>query len=202
MYRLWANHQGSIRANAWSYSRLSTLPAASWGAGLGRGGDHNAGGRAYRLGNGDPGILFAPEKEPLTRQDLETCLQRAAWSRAEIIALVHPLSEEEIEAKPARGRAIKGILEHLCAAEYSYIRHFGKLPGVRGPGLHIQRAKEELLAWMAVLRASEISLLQTLDVHALAAGSSGAHNPRRILRRLLEHEWEHLVEMKQRLQVE
>jgi len=152
------------------------------------------------LGNG-ASILFAPDREPLTRQDLETCLRRAAWSRAEIIALVHHLSEEEIEVKPARGRSLKGILEHLFAAEYSYVRHVGKLPGVQGPGLHIRRSKEELLTWMAVVRASEISLLHTLAVEEPASSSPAAPHPRRILRRLLEHEWEHLVELKERLQV-
>jgi predicted RNase H-like HicB family nuclease/uncharacterized damage-inducible protein DinB len=154
------------------------------------------------LGNGDPTILFAPDKEPLTRQDLQTCLRRIVWSRAEIIALVSDLSEEHVEAKPPHGRSIKGILEHIFSAEYSYVRHFGKLTDIRGPGLHVQRSKEELLAWMAVVRASEISMLRTLHVEEPASGSTHAHNTRRILRRLLEHEWEHLVELKERLQVE
>jgi uncharacterized damage-inducible protein DinB len=154
------------------------------------------------LGNGDPSILFAPDKEPLTHQDLTTCLRRLTWSRTEIIALVRDLSAQGMEAKPPRGRSIKGILEHLFAAEYSYVRHFGKLTGVRGPGLHVQRSKEELLAWMAVVRASEISMLSTLNVQEPASCRTHAHNARRILRRILEHEWEHLVELKERLQME
>jgi hypothetical protein len=45
-------------------------------------------------------------------------------------------------------------------------------------------------------------MLRTLHVEEPASGSTHAHNTRRILRRLLEHEWEHLVELKERLQVE
>jgi len=85
------------------------------------------------------------------------------------------------------------------------VRHFGKLEGIQGPGSHIQRSKEELLAWMAVVRASEIKKLHALldqppgdpDVR-----SKYAHNSRRAIRRLLEHEWEHLMELKERLQIE
>ncbi len=157
------------------------------------------------LGNGDPAILFVPDREPLTQEDLEKYLRRLAWSRAEIVELVSGLSEEEMEEKPPRGRSIKGILEHIFGAEYSYVRHFGKLEGIQGPGSHIQRSKEELLAWMAVVRASEIKKLHALldqppgdpDVR-----SKYAHNSRRAIRRLLEHEWEHLMELKERLQIE
>lgn len=157
------------------------------------------------LGNGDPAILFAPDREPLTREDLEKYLRRLAWSRAEIIELVSGLSETQMEEKPPRGRSIKAILEHIFAAEYNYVRHFGKLEGIQGPGSNIQRSKEELLAWMAVVRASEINKLRTLlDQPPGDPGvrSKYAHNTRRGVRRLLEHEWEHLAELKERLRVE
>lgn len=151
------------------------------------------------LGNGDPTILFAPDKEPLTREELEVSLRRLTWSRAEIIAVVSGLSEEQAEAKPARGRSIKGILEHVFGAEYHYVRRFGKLEGVRGPGMSVQRTTEELLAWMAVVRASEINSLRTLETQALQAAGPAALNARRAIRRMLEHEWEHLVELRERL---
>jgi predicted RNase H-like HicB family nuclease/uncharacterized damage-inducible protein DinB len=157
------------------------------------------------LGNGDPAILFAPDRELLTQEDLEKYLRRLAWSRAEIVDLVSGLSEEEMEEKPPRGRSIKAILEHIFGAEYSYVRHFGKLEGIQGPGSHIRRSKEELLAWMAVVRASEIKKLRTLLDQPLGdpdVRSKYAHNSRRAIRRLLEHEWEHLMELRERLQVE
>jgi predicted RNase H-like HicB family nuclease/uncharacterized damage-inducible protein DinB len=157
------------------------------------------------LGNGDPAILFAPDRELLTQEDLEKYLRRLAWSRAEIVDLVSGLSEEEMEERPPRGRSIKGILEHIFGAEYSYVRHFGKLEGIQGPGSHIRRSKEELLAWMAVVRASEIKKLRTLLDQPSgdpSVRSKYAHNSRRAIRRLLEHEWEHLMELKERLQIE
>ena len=157
------------------------------------------------LGNGDPAVLFAPDRELLTREELEKYIRRLEWSRAEIVELVRDLSEAELETKPARGRSIKSILEHIFGAEYSYVRHFGKLDGIQGPGSNIRRSKEELLAWMAVVRASEIKKLRTLldqPPGELDVRSKYAHNSRRGIRRLLEHEWEHLVELRERLEVE
>ncbi len=157
------------------------------------------------LGNGDPAILFAPDREPLTREGLETYLRRLEWSRAEIIELVSDLGEEQMEEKPPRGRSIKAILEHVFAAEYSYVRHFGKLDGIQGPGSNIRRSKEELLAWMAIVRASELKKLRALldqPPEESDVRSKYASNTRRSMRRLLEHEWEHLAELRERLQVE
>lgn len=156
------------------------------------------------LGNGDPSILFAPDREPLTPEDLEKYIRRLEWSRAEIVELVSDLSQEQIEEKPPRGRSIKDILEHIFGAEYGYVRHFGKLDGIQGPGRDVQRSKGELLAWMAVLRASEIKKLRTIldQPPGEEVRSKYAHNTRRAMRRLLEHEWEHLAELKERLGVE
>jgi uncharacterized damage-inducible protein DinB/predicted RNase H-like HicB family nuclease len=157
------------------------------------------------MGNGSYDILFAPDLEPLAREDLEVYLRRLAWSRAEIRDLVSDLSEEQLEASPpGGGRPIKRILEHIFGAEYAYVRYFGKLDGVRGPGSNVQRSRDELLEWMDVLRTSEFKKLHSLNSQELAepfTQGKTTRTARRILRRMLEHEWEHLVELQERLSV-
>lgn len=154
-------------------------------------------------GNGDPALLFQPDLAPLSPEELETYLRRLEWSRAELRELVGKLSEAEAEARPSTGgRSAKAILEHIFGAEYSYMRPFGKLDGIRGPASNAQRSKDGLLEWMEIVRASEIQKLRSLSSKQLSepfARGKYTRTTRRILRRMLEHEWEHLVELQKRL---
>ncbi len=155
------------------------------------------------LGNGDPELLFQPDLAPLTPEDLEVYIRRLEWSRLEIVHLVERLGEEQVEEKPQpTGRPIKAILEHIFGAEYSYMQAYGKLDGIRGPGANVQRSKDELLKWMGTVRASEIKKLRSLSRQELSepfARGKYTRTTRRILRRMLEHEWEHLVELEERI---
>ncbi|HET8840370.1 MAG TPA: DinB family protein [Ktedonobacteraceae bacterium] len=154
------------------------------------------------LGNGDPELLFQPDLKPLSTKELEIYIRHLEWSRADIQELVSGLSDVEVEAKPSAGRPIKAILEHIFGAEYSYMQPFGKLDGIRGPAFNTPRSKDELLKWMGVLRAGELQKLRSLSSKQLSepfARGKYTRTTRRILRRMLEHEWEHLVELQERL---
>jgi predicted RNase H-like HicB family nuclease/uncharacterized damage-inducible protein DinB len=146
---------------------------------------------------------FSADLEPVMPEELEMYIRRLEWSRAEILELVNGLSEEQMVVKPlSSGRPVKAILEHIFGSEYSYTRHFGKLDGIRGSGSNVSRSKGALLAWMGVLRDSEIKKLRSLSRQELSEPfvlSKSTHTARRLVRRMLEHEWEHLVELKERL---
>jgi uncharacterized damage-inducible protein DinB/predicted RNase H-like HicB family nuclease len=156
------------------------------------------------LGNGDPSLLFQPDTQPLTPEDVEIYIRHLTWSRAEIVELVSGLSEKQWQEKPEGARSIRFILEHIFGAEYSYIRPFGKLEGVKGPGVVEKMSQDELLAWMAHVRASEIAKLRSLDEQQRSEPFKIVkitRTARRTVRRMLEHEWEHLVELRERLGV-
>jgi uncharacterized damage-inducible protein DinB/predicted RNase H-like HicB family nuclease len=153
------------------------------------------------LGNGDPTLLFPPDMEPLTREDLEVFIKRLEWSRMEIIELVRGLSAIQIAEKPPVGRSVQAILGHIFGAEYAAVRMFGKLDEIAGPDMNKERSTEELLGWMEVVRASEIKKLRSLSNQKLAEPvkrSTYTRTTRAILRRILEHEWEHLTELRER----
>ena len=155
------------------------------------------------LGNGSPSLTFQPDLEPLTAAEAEELIMRLEWSRAEMLALVSGLSEEQWEAEPQpKGRPIRRMLEHVFGAEYAYMLAFGKLEGVRGPGSVEQMRKDELLEWMGHVRARELARLRSLGEQERSEPFvhwKQTRTARKVLRRMLEHEWEHLVELKERL---
>jgi uncharacterized damage-inducible protein DinB/predicted RNase H-like HicB family nuclease len=153
------------------------------------------------LGNGDPSLVFPTDLEPLTPEDIETYARRLEWSRAEVLALVEGLSEQRWVEKPQPiGRSIRAILEHIFGAEYAYMRSFGKLEGISGPGAPERMQKEELIEWMGDVRAFELKRLRSLSEEERSAPfvrgkQTRTRIARKVLRRMLEHEWEHLVEL-------
>ncbi|GCE29120.1 hypothetical protein KDA_46040 [Dictyobacter alpinus] len=155
------------------------------------------------VGNGDPALVWPGDLEPLTAERRDECLRRAQWMREEMMVLVKDLSDEQWTEKPATGRPIRGILEHVFNSEYSYIRGgFGKLEGVPGPGSTEQMSRDEFVAWMEYVRTRENEKIQALSEQELSEQSQHGTQSKtasKVLRRMLEHQWEHLMEIKTRL---
>ena len=157
------------------------------------------------LGHGSPYVVFQADLEPLTAQELEEYIKHLQWSRLELLSLINGLSEEQLAEEPQqKGRSVRSILEHVFGAEYSYVRNLGKLEGVRGPGSIEHLQKDELLARMEQMRVAEIEKLRSFNAQELSevvTHGKQVQTVRRMVRRMLEHEWEHLVELKERLGV-
>jgi uncharacterized damage-inducible protein DinB len=128
----------------------------------------------------------------------------AQWMREEIVALVTPLSDDDWTAKPERGRPIRQILEHVLEAEYAYVRRWGKIPGVPGPGHPERMPRDEFMAWMAEVQAREAERLLALtpeELRLVRPAGSGWVSARRTMRSVVGHQWEHLEEIRERLGV-
>lgn len=154
------------------------------------------------LGNGDPSIVFEPDLRPLTPEDGERFIARLEWMRAEMNELVGDLSPVQLAEKPAKGRSIQAILEHILESEYAYMAAFGRLEGLPAQGSIIKKRQGDLLTWMGLVRAKEIERLRALtDQERSRPFIHWKHTrtARKVMRRMLEHQWEHLVEMKERL---
>jgi uncharacterized damage-inducible protein DinB len=147
------------------------------------------------LGNGDPSLVFAPDLEPLSETDMEIYIERLEWMRLEMTELVGALSEAQLLDKPETGRPIQAILEHVLESEFSYVRAFGRIEDLPGTGSIVTRREGDLLEWMARVRSREIEQLRSLS-------SEQRSEPFvfwKYTRRMLEHQWEHLVEIRERL---
>lgn len=154
------------------------------------------------LGNGDPSIVFEPDLNPLETEEIESLIDRLEWMRLDMVDLVGKLSDEELEEKPEKGRPIKVILEHILESEYLYMYAFGRPEGLPGSGSIVRKREGTLLEWMAYVRSIEIARLRSLSLEERSEPFihwKYTRTARKVMRRMLEHQWEHLVEIEERL---
>ena len=154
------------------------------------------------LGNGDPALVFGPDRAALTEADADDYLHRLAWTRAEIVAMVRRLSPHELAAQPPGGRSIRAMLEHLIESEHFYVCTLGRVEGLPAAGSIVQKREGPLLGWMTCVRERELARLRTLTAaerEQPVVRWGQTWTARKVLRRMLEHEWEHLVELSDRL---
>jgi len=159
------------------------------------------------LGNGDPTPGFAPDFELLTAEELEIALRRLGWMRSEVMQLLAQLPQARLAAAPdGPGRSLRGILEHVANADAAYLRYIvGKVDGLsdalrsvdRGPG-----PIEPALLHLWQLSAARLRALTVSERSQPVSHGEVTWTARRGLRRMLEHQWEHLQEMQDRLAVE
>lgn len=148
------------------------------------------------------GIELEQDLEPLSRAELEQQLRWATWMGESMLGLLDGMSDEEFERKPAKGRPIRRIVEHVLGAEYGYVRRFGKIEGVKGPGNVEEMSRPELMHWMAYMREREMERLHAFrdeELREVSHGSSTVRTARGYMRKLLAHQWEHFVELRERL---
>ncbi len=150
----------------------------------------------------NPALIFEPDREPVSKKDVETYIERLTWMRSDTLDMIDGLSEQELTYKPEPGRSIRRIVEHIYGAEYHYVRNFGKIDGVAGPGNVENLAWPELLDRMEEVQEKEFAHLRSLSeakrtdpiVH-----KSYNNTPRQYFRFMVEHHWEHMNEIKDRL---
>jgi predicted RNase H-like HicB family nuclease/uncharacterized damage-inducible protein DinB len=139
------------------------------------------------------GIELEEDIEPLSRDELEQQLRWATWMREEMLALLEGVTDQEFTRKPAKGRPIRQIVEHIFGAEYGYVRRFGKIEGVNGPGNVEAMDRPDLMAWIAYVRDREMDRLHALTDEELRtvgeAGSGRIKTVRAYLRQILAHQW-------------
>jgi predicted RNase H-like HicB family nuclease/uncharacterized damage-inducible protein DinB len=156
------------------------------------------------LGNGDPAPGFAPDFLPLSLGDLDTYLRRLAWLQADLLDMVRDLPRDRLVAEPeSRGRSIYGILEHVTDSLCVYLRMVvGKVDGLAETLRVVREAPDDLPA--ALTRVWQIAAARLQTMSETERTQRVAHGQvtwtaRRALRRMLEHEWEHLLELSVRL---
>ena len=157
------------------------------------------------IGQGDPAPGFAPDFEPLTRQDENIYRRRFQWRGEEILSLIERTPETQLGAKPSQGRVLSDIAAHIANAEPEYFRAsgIGKPEGVKEALQAIESAEAGALAsrltdlWQ--LLDGQLERITPEVRTAQVQRGEKLWTARRGLRRALEHPWEHLREMQRRL---
>lgn len=148
---------------------------------------------------------FPSDRQPMTSAEVASQLRWAAWSREELIAAAQAQSLPLAEKPAAGGRSAGAILAHVAEAEWSYVNStLGTIPGRGGIAAAISQSADAPWAALAAEREALLTRLRTMTPAELTlVGERGDGKPprsaRRMLRRLLEHEWEHTLELRSRL---
>jgi uncharacterized damage-inducible protein DinB/predicted RNase H-like HicB family nuclease len=167
------------------------------------------------LGNGDPTPGFGPDFGPLNAEDLSIYLRRLGWIQESLSGLVGEAPREQLEAEPADGgRPIARILEHIAESQGTYLRYIvGRVDGLSDAlravqtAAHVSRltfheADDDLPAafirlWQ--LCASRLEAMTEAERTQPVQHGQVTWTARRGGRRMLEHAWEHRLEIARRI---
>jgi predicted RNase H-like HicB family nuclease/uncharacterized damage-inducible protein DinB len=147
--------------------------------------------------------IWPQDLKPLAPAALTRYLRWLEWSRADLLALVKGISEERLLAKPGKGRPVRDILLHVLVADKSYVYALvGPLKTMGDPTNAAERGDLDLRIALTEARAAAIDRLKRLTSaerrNVRRAGQS-TYSAYRVIRRMLEHEWEHRREIAERL---
>jgi len=156
------------------------------------------------LGNGNPAIGFTPDFEPLKLPQRDHYLARLTWLHDDILNLIRDLSSDDLVAEPqVKGRSIYHILTHLAESEYAYLQAaLRKTPGLHAAMQATKDHPEEIAGTLTGFWQASTDRLQGLTAIELEQQVQRGQvlwTARRMFRRLLEHSWEHLQEIADRL---
>lgn len=129
--------------------------------------------------------FFRDDWKPLTRLEIRRGLEMLSWSRQDLLALAAALTAEQLdEQRPGERWSIRGILGHIAGAENWYLDRLG---------LAIKTPPEDAFERLRAVREHFEQMLPTLEGVTRVEGKKGEiWSPRKILRRALWHELDHI----------
>jgi predicted RNase H-like HicB family nuclease len=154
------------------------------------------------IGNGSPYILFAPDRETLSAAEIDVLLRRIDGIGQELADWAASQTDAALDAQPERGRPAREILRHVLAARGSYLS--APLGGAPGFGRIASAFERGELPYAAAMDASTARIAEIVTATTPEQRSTPRHPPsgprtlRQALRRILEHDWEHLAELARR----
>ncbi len=132
--------------------------------------------------------LVAEDDRPLEEHEIRDFLHQMEGQRSALLALVHGMSADEMERKPTPDMwSVREALEHIMTTEALYLSRMERWPG------------HDLATLQAVHRMTfqRFSVLEPEDTHGSHRVFDQRWSTRRVMRRILEHEFEHLQHIKE-----
>ena len=155
------------------------------------------------LGNGSPYLVFDTDLEPIGAEELETHLRRFEAIREVLAAWADTQDGAQLDTAPQeKGRSGRSILLHVLGATGAYVAAaVGNTSGFS----HIHTLAERgEMALPEALRQTGSMVQQRFrettpeERAAVVDKGKSIRTVRKALRRTLEHDWEHLVELSRR----
>jgi len=140
---------------------------------------------------------FLSDWKPLTEFDIERGLKLLEWTRADLLQLVGGLSTPELEqTRGVEKNSIHNVLRHIGTAEWWYLDRLGLsggkecLPPATEQRLHSQRDRLRKI------------LPDLAGVNKVVGIDGEFWSPRKLLRRTVWHEMDHIIHIQQLLDMD
>ncbi|HEX9090967.1 MAG TPA: DinB family protein [Anaerolineales bacterium] len=137
---------------------------------------------------------FRHDWKPLTAEDIQRGLLLLGWGRGHLLSMESDLSPETLDRTyPGERWSIAGILKHIGGAEWWYQDRLG---------LAFERrdVPEDPLARLEKVRLHLVEILPGLAGSTQVVGVSGEiWSPRKLLRRAVWHEYDHIAHIRKLL---
>ena len=147
--------------------------------------------------------IWPQDLKPLAPAALARYMRWLDWSRADLLSLTKQIDEKGLRAKPPKGRSLRDILLHVLDADKSYVYGLvGPLKAMGDPTNAADRGELDLRVALKEARGAAIDRLKTLTPAERARvrrSGQSTYSAYRVIRRMLEHEWEHRREIAARL---
>ena len=147
--------------------------------------------------------VWQQDLRPLAPSALTRYLRWLDWSRADLLSLAKGIDDKRLRAKPPKGRSLRDILLHVLDADKSYVYGLvGPLKTMGEPTNAADRGDLDLRVALHEARAAGIDRLKTLtsaERTRVRKSGQSTYSAYRVIRRMLEHEWEHRREIAARL---
>jgi predicted RNase H-like HicB family nuclease len=147
--------------------------------------------------------VFRSDLEPVPPRELERQVRWAEWSREELIKAARAQKGGLRSGPPGKGRTPAEILAHVAGSERAYLNSVvGPVEGLNAAIKAVEASPDD--PWDALAAAREILLkriraMTPEERRAVVKRGKEHRTARRMLRRTLEHEWEHVLELRARL---
>jgi predicted RNase H-like HicB family nuclease len=155
------------------------------------------------LGNGSPYLMFAPDLEPIAEPELETLVRRFLALQEALAAWSATQSHASLDAPPSGGgRPGRAVLLHVLGATGGYLSAaLGGASGfgpIAGAAERRQMDVTDALRRVGELAAERLRTTTPEERRAIRQRPHDQRTLRKALRRMLEHDWEHLAELSRR----
>ena len=132
--------------------------------------------------------LYPEDEVPLEEHDIRDFLHLFEVQQAALIALVSQLSTEELERQPDQDTwSVREALEHMMTAQAALLSRLEQWP------------KDPFNTLQAIHRLvfQRFTVMDPADTTATKVIRGRPWTVRRVMRRILEHEWEHYGHVKE-----
>ncbi len=137
---------------------------------------------------------FRHDWKPLSSEDVRRGLLLLEWGREDLLQVTEGLSTEVLNRTyPGERWSIAGILNHIGGAEWWYLDRLGlAFPRSDVP--------EEPFKRLEVVRSKLVEVLpQLIDARKVIGAYSELWSPRKLLRRAVWHEYDHIAHIRKLL---